>query len=165
MRGSKLSLVLGTVLLATPMFAATKVADLAVSATVVANCTITTTPLDFGNYDPVGVNATADKAEATAGVVSVACTKGSTGLRIDLANGSNFSGTRRMAGGGDFLGYALYKDAAHATAWGSGAVLGLGLANAPSKAARTYSVYGLVPQNQDATVASYTDTVVATINF
>ena len=165
MRGTKLSLVLGTVLLATPMFAATQTANLGVSANIVANCTISTTPLDFGNYDPVGVNATADKAEGTAGVVTVACTKGSSGLRIDLGNGSNFSGTRRMAGGGDFLGYSLYKDAAHATAFGSGAVLGLALANAPSKAARTYSVYGLIPQNQDSTVAAYTDTVVATINF
>jgi spore coat protein U-like protein len=70
-----------------------------------------------------------------------------------------------MAGGGDFLGYSLYKDAAHATAWGSGAGAGMAIANATSKTARTFSVYGLVPQNQDSTVAAYTDTVVATINF
>ena len=165
MRGIKISLVLGTVLLAAPMFAASNSANLDVTANVVANCTISTTPLDFGNYDPVGVNATADKAEATAGVVSVACTKGSAGLRIDLGAGSNFSGGRRMTGGGDFLGYDLYQDSTHATSWGSGAAAGLTIANATSRTARTFDVYGLVPQNQDASVAAYADTVLATINF
>src|SRR4030088_1300176 len=50
-------------------------ANLAVSALVNANCTISTTALAFGSYDPVVTNA------ATAlngnGTVVIACTKGS----------------------------------------------------------------------------------------
>ena len=145
-------------------FAATQTANLVINATVIQNCVITTTPLDFGNYDPVVANAATDKAETTAGVVNVACTKGSTGLRIDLGNGANFSGSRRMTNGTDFLAYALHTNAGHTTAWGSGAT-GLAISNAPSKVSRPFPVYGLIAQNQDVAAGSYTDTVVATINF
>jgi spore coat protein U-like protein len=39
------------------------------------------------------------------------------------------------------------------------------IAAAPSKAARTFTVYGQVPAGQDVGAAAYTDTVLATINF
>ena len=154
--------------------AATATANLVVTATVAAKCTITTTPLDFGEYDPVVANATT--ALNATGSVTVACTKGSTGLSVGLDNGGNFSGTRRMAGGGDFLGYAVYRPPNNTPgtacsfpgtlAWGT--TIGtdtLALTNAASKAARTYNVCGTIPAGQDVTVATYSDTVVATINF
>ena len=71
-----------------------------------------------------------------------------------------------MTSGSDFLNYALYKDAARTQVWGTGMAGGSTLAyNAASKASTNLTVYGTVPANQDVTVGSYSDTVVATINY
>lgn len=159
---------------AAPASALTATANLAVSATVAQNCTISTTPLAFGAYDPVVTNATTDLNGT--GSVSVACTRGATGLSIGLGNGNNFSSGRRMAGGGDFLAYGLFQPPNNtpgtacsfpaSTAWGNTVGTNtLGLTNATSKTARTYNICGTVAAGQDVTVASYSDTVVATINF
>ena len=143
--------------------AATATANLSVSATVINNCVINTSAVAFGNYDPVGTNAAAD-LNAT-GTVTISCTKGSTAT-IGLGLGSNASGAvRRMTdGSGNFLTYELYQEVGHSTVWNTGAGL-LSPAAAPSKAARNFTVYGAVTSNQDITAGSYTDTVVATVNF
>ena len=148
---------------AVPMFAQSASTNLGVTATVNANCTIATAPVAFGAYDSLGVTDLAGT-----GTVSVTCTKGS-GVRIDLDLGSHFTGTtRRMAGGGDFLTYELYKEVAHTNIWGSGAVNGnlLGARGALDPKTRTYTVYGNIAGGQDvAAAAAYTDTVKATIIF
>jgi spore coat protein U-like protein len=144
--------------------AASQTANLGVSATVSTNCTISTTALGFGSYDPVGANASAD-LDGTGGL-TVACTKGATAT-LGLGLGANASGsTRRMSdGSGSFLTYELYQDSGRSTVWGTAGAGLLTLTAAPSKAARVFTVYGRVPSNQDATAGSYTDTVVATVNF
>jgi spore coat protein U-like protein len=161
--------VLGSIVVAMPLVAATKNANLDVSATVVSNCTITTLPVAFGNYDTLVANATTPAGDVTAtGSVDVACTKGASGLRIDLDNGVGLPASRRMAGpAADVLYYDLYTDALLATRWGTGAGAGGGLsiADAPSKAVRSFTVYGLLPGAQDVTAGSYNDTVIATINY
>jgi spore coat protein U-like protein len=176
MRRAALGLVLAAAIVASAKAsAATATANLVVTATVSANCVISTTPLAFGSYDPVVANALTN-LDAT-GTVTVACTKGTTGLSIGMGNGNNFSGgTRRMSGGGDFLSYSIFRPPNNtpgtacsfpgSLAWG--ATIGtntLALTNSPSKAGRTYNVCGTITAGQDVTVASYSDTVVATINF
>ena len=144
--------------------AATATANLAVSATVTNNCTISTAPLAFGSYDPVVANASAD-LDGT-GTVTVACTKGSSAT-IGLGLGSNASGTtRRMTdGSSNFLTYELYQDSGRSTVWGNSGSGLLSPVAAPSKAARDFTVYGRVTSNQDVPAGSYNDTVVATVNF
>ena len=71
MKRSVLFLIALTVV-STPLFAASKNANLDISASVAANCTITTGPVAFGAYDPVGANAAADLLAT--GSVTVACT-------------------------------------------------------------------------------------------
>ena len=164
-RSARVALIFGGLVLGltVPAFAQTASTNLSVSATVTKNCTISTSPVAFGSYDPVGVNATADLAGT--GSVTVTCTKGA-GTRIDLGLGANASGTtRRMAGGTDYLTYELYSDSGHTTVWGSGAAAGNTIGAAPNKNPRTVTVYGLVPAGQDVGAASYADTVLATINF
>ncbi len=149
--------------MATPGFAQTGNANLAVGARVVKNCSITTTAVAFGAYDPAVTNATTS-LDGT-GTVVVACTKGA-GTRISLGRGANASGvTRRMRGAAAVLVYELYKNAGRTMVWRSGAANGLTIPVAPSRAARTFTVYGRVPAGQDVVAGSYTDTVVATINF
>jgi spore coat protein U-like protein len=144
--------------------AATATANLGVSATVTNNCLISTVALAFGSYDPVVANASTD-LDGT-GTVTVSCTKGATAT-IGLGLGSNASGSvRRMKDATtNYLTYELYQDAGRTTIWEDA---GAGLVSpgaAPSKAARNFTVYGRVTSNQDAAAGSFTDTVVATVNF
>ena len=139
-------------------------ASLTVSATVTQNCTITTTPVNFGAYDPVSANATAPLDGL--GSVVVTCTRGAA-AKVALSTGSNAEGTtRRMSqGAAAYLAYELYKDPSRLTVWGDTLDTALDIPAAPSRIARTYTVYGRVAAAQDATVGAYTDTVLATVNF
>jgi len=143
--------------------AATATANLGVTATVTNNCTISTTPLAFGAYDPVVANASAN-LDGTGGIV-VACTKGAS-ADIGLGLGANASGaTRRMVSAGNYLNYELYKASDYAAVWGNSGTAQLNTGAAPSKTARTFTVHGRVASNQDVPAGSYSDTVVATVNF
>lgn len=140
-----------------------------VSAAVVKNCSITTVPMNFGNYDPVSVNATT--ALTTTGSVEIACTRG-TLARIELSPGANTANatapsTRAMAGAGpEYLSYELYRDSGYTNVWGTGNP-GNSLVPpaAPDRSPRTFTIYGRVPAGQDRSVGNYSDTVVATVNF
>ncbi len=147
----------------TPVSAQTATANLAVSATVANKCTISTTPLAFGAYDPIVDNASTALA-GTGGVV-ITCNK-NTATTIGLGLGSNATGSiRRMVLGADYLTYELYQEVGHTTIWGT---TGTGLLTppvAPNKNARTFTVYGLVAPGQDVAAGTFTDTVVATVTY
>jgi spore coat protein U-like protein len=147
-----------------PAQAATATANLAVSASVTANCVITAGTLPFGAYDPVVANAAADLNGA--GTFTVACTKNAASVWIGMNTGANASGAqRRMKDAGtDYLNYELYSDAGRTTVWGNTQATGLAYSST-GKAPATINVYGRVPQNQDVAVGAYTDTVVMTVNF
>jgi spore coat protein U-like protein len=144
--------------------AASSSATLTVTATVAANCTVSTSPLAFGAYDPLVAHASAS-LDAT-GTISVACTKGAAST-IGLSLGSNTSGgTRRMTDGSNsYLTYEMYQDSARTTVWGNAGAALLTPAAAPSKTPRSFTVYGRMPGNQDVPAGNYTDTVTATVNF
>jgi spore coat protein U-like protein len=135
-----------------------------VSASVTKNCTITTAPVNFGAYDPVTANAAAPLDAV--GTVTITCTKGAP-AKVALNAGSNAQGTtRRMLGGTvAYLTYELYKDSNHVTVWGDTIDTALDVPAAPNRDPRSFSVYGRVAAAQDAAAGSYTDTVVATVNF
>jgi spore coat protein U-like protein len=142
----------------------TSTANLTVSANVIKNCTISTTPVNFGAYDPVAANATTPLNAI--GNITVTCTKGAA-AKVGLNAGGNAQGaTRRMtATAAEFLTYELYKDAGRTQVWGNTETDGLDIVAAPSRDPRTFTAYGSVAAAQDATVGNYTDTVVATVNF
>jgi len=144
--------------------AGSSTANLNVSANVSANCAISTTPVAFGAYDPIVTNATANDDDV--GTVIVTCTKGTTAT-IGLGLGANASGSiRRMKDATtDYLSYELYQETGRITVWGTTGTALLSTGAAPSKAPRTFTVYGRIPAGQDVPAGSYTDTVVATVNF
>src|SRR5436190_24300459 len=76
--GAAVAAMLGTLAVSqATLNAAVDTANLAVQANVAAKCTITApNVLQFGSYDPVVTNATADLDAST--TISVACTKGAT---------------------------------------------------------------------------------------
>jgi len=150
--------------MATNAHAGSTSTSLALSASVSNNCTISTSAVGFGSYDPVVVNASA--ALDGTGTVSIACTKGAT-TTIGLDLGSNASGsTRRLTdGSSNYLTYELYQDSGRSTVWGNA---GSGLFTpvaAPSKASRSFAAYGRVAGSQDVPAGTFTDTVTATVNF
>jgi spore coat protein U-like protein len=140
--------------------AATATSSFTVSATVSANCSIAAGALAFGSYDPVAANASTDLDQTS--TITVACTKGSTGV-VSLDNGSNASGsTRRMKAGANYLSYEMYNDAGRSTVWNATNTVSY---TAASKASTGLTLYGRVASGQDIPVGSYSDTVVATITF
>jgi len=139
--------------------AGSKTADLTVAASVANNCTIATTQLSFGAYDPVGTNATTDATGS--GSVLIACTKGAS-ANIALGNGGGSdANSRRLASGTNYLPYQLLKD--DGGVWGSGA--GAVTYNSLSKAPQTMAVQGKIAAGADVPAGTYTDTIVATVNF
>jgi len=154
----------GVLLCAPSTHADSATAVITVSATVKRNCLITTTPLAYGAYDPVGANATAP-LDSTATVV-LSCTKGTTAA-IGLDAGANADGAaRRMSNAANgFLQYELYKDTAHSDVWLNAGDGMLQVGAAPSKDPRSFTVYGRIAGAQDVPVGTFSDSVVATVNF
>jgi spore coat protein U-like protein len=169
MKFSKLLFVLTTigvlvVFSDSPVVAASATANLSVTATVGANCTISTTAVAFPAYDPIVANASVN--DDGTGSVIITCTKG-TAATIGLGLGANASGSqmRMKDATTDYLNYALYQDSGRATVWGNSGAGLLSPVAAPDKNPRTFTVYGRIPSAQDVPAGSYTDTVVATVNF
>ena len=173
-----LSVVVALLPIGSVAFAATDTTTIAVSATVSQGCSISTTAaLAFGAYDPIGANATA--ALNATGQISVACSKGATGLTIGMGNGTHAVAAQRQMQGAaatDILLYNLFQPPTNVAGvactfpatipWNSAGPAGvLTLTSAPSKLPRLYNVCGTVPGGQDATTGIYTDTVIATLNF
>jgi spore coat protein U-like protein len=173
-------LVLSTlaIALAAPPRAGGTTGTLAITATVNANCTISTSVLNFGRYESLLSNATSPLNAA--GSVSIACTRGSApSITIDLGRNAN-SGRRYMAlatgsSGADALNYEIYQppNPTPGTAcsfpgimpWGPTGAQAFTPSPSSSRDARTYSVCGTIPPGQGVSMGSYADTVVATVNF
>lgn len=147
--------------LAAPAVAQSASASFQVSANVLRICTISATAIDFGAYDPVSAND-ATPADQT-GTVTIRCTRG-TAWSVELGQGSNFSGGRRMRLGatGEYLGYELYSDASRTVVWDAAAPQ---TGTAANRSPLGLTVYGRVAAGQDAAVGAYLDSVTATINF
>lgn len=134
--------------------------NVAISASVAANCVLTAGSVAFGAYDPLVANDTA--ALDQTGTFTVRCVKGVT-AQVGLDDGLN-TGRQMSDGGSELLDYELYKDAGRTTVWtDTGA--GRYAYTAANKSATTLTIYGRVAGGQDAAVGSYTDTVVASAEF
>ena len=157
------ALALGTSALGVNSYATSVTSNLTVTAIVAPNCTINTTPLTFGTYDPVTANATS-VLNGTGSVV-VTCTNG-TAATISMGEGLNPKAPnpalpqRQMANGANRLSYALFSDAARSNVWSTASVSHVG-----NGLPATLTVYGAVDAAQNVPAGPYSDTVVATITF
>ncbi len=156
-----------------PVLAATASAELQVTATVPASCSITTAPVNFGNYDPTAQNDT-----LATGTVTVTCVRG-TALSVALDGGKNpgaNAGERAMTTSADStakLAYYLYKpaegssscDGRETVSWGASDTDRLAITSTTISQATSYSVCGKVTQQQDVPAGTYQDMVTATVHF
>ncbi len=148
------------VLGAAPAMAATATGNLSVTATVVATCSVATTPVAFGVINSATTNA-------ATGTVAVSCTNG-TGYSIALGDGGYFSSGRRMQSSTttyEYLPFELYQEVGHSTLWGDGShgsVMGSLTGNGGTQ---SYNIYGLIPANQYSKADSYAATVQVTVTY
>lgn len=157
--------------LSAPASAATATGNLPVSATVVAVCSVSTTPVAFGAYNTIGA-ATVNAI----GSLAITCTKSTAVTNVTLDGGLNgTTGTyaRTLLSGVDKIGYDLYVPSstaagaacAYTTKWTTAAAIFVPTA-APSNAARSYSVCGQTVEGQNvATIGTYNDTVGVTVSY
>lgn len=142
--------------------------NLDVSATVVANCVISSTQaLAFGTYDSVTTHATVPLDAV--GSVSTICTAGTAAvITLDEGANKNTGSTdavplRRVASGTDMLSYAIYTDSTHNTVWGNTSLSGK--ADIGDGAARKLTVYGRMAAGQRMPPGTFVDTVIATVTY
>jgi spore coat protein U-like protein len=155
---------------ATPAEAATDTSNLSVTASISANCTITTTAVAFGAYDPVSTNAVS--ALNGTGKVTVTCTTGSHGY-VTLGQGANAdtgsedaTPIRQMkdtGAGTNFLSYSLWSNTLRTVIWGNTETTGVD--HTGDGTATDITVYGKIPGGQNKPALSYSDTVLATVTF
>jgi spore coat protein U-like protein len=157
-----------------PALAQTATTNVSVTASIANTCTITNTAVALGVYDPVVTNA-ATPLDGS-GSVTITCTRGAV-TSISLGLGTHATGTQRRMSDGvpDFMNYELYQPPsttpatacsyAGPTVWGTAGANLFVPAAAPSTAARSYNICGRIAGGQDLPSGSYTDLVVATVNF
>ncbi|HUP47505.1 MAG TPA: spore coat U domain-containing protein [Thermoanaerobaculia bacterium] len=136
-----------------------------VTTVVQAECTVSTVPVAFGNYDPVAAHA-ASPLDGT-GSINVYCTPG-TVATVSLGDGLYFAaGSRRMSGPPtSFLNYQLYREATRTSIWSTSPNTVSGTSTSRfTPIGGGLVVYGRVPAGQDAIIGMHNDTVQATVNY
>ncbi|MGN6480863.1 Csu type fimbrial protein [Luteibacter sp.] len=131
-----------------------------VTASVAPKCTLATaTDLNFGSV-PGLLRTNTDQTS----LIRATCTNRAA-YQVGLSNGQNASGSvRRMAGGGRFVTYELYRDAQRTLRWGSA----LNTDTQPgtgSGSEQTLTVYGRVPIQSAAVAGTYSDVVTITVTY
>lgn len=132
-----------------------------VSATVVNNCLISATNVNFGTAGVLRSSL------AATGSISARCTNGDA-FRISLnggVSGNVAARTLQRQGGGGSVNYQLYTDSAHSIPWGDGTAGTSTVTGTGSGNAQAISVYGQVPAQATPSPGSYSDTITATIVF
>ena len=128
-----------------------------VTATVAANCLISTTNLAFGSYAGTQLDASA--------TVAVNCTNTTSynvGLNAGTATGATVT-SRKMNSGTALLNYALFSNAGRTTNWGS--TPAQGVAGTGSGGNQQITVYGRVAAGQHAAPGAYSDAIIATVTY
>lgn len=178
--GGKTGLAFGLALLLyapVPRAGTYTLATVSVSTSVSANCTVTTSTLNFGAYDPIGAQQT-NNLDVGTNQISIACVQGSAPT-IGFNLGLNASGsTRRLknTSAADYLTYELYQPPGSSpnttcnfggslVVWGSSGSNLFTPSAPPTKASRSFYICARVPSAQDPSVGTYNDTVTATVNF
>jgi spore coat protein U-like protein len=140
-------------------------------AALVFNCTVSTTGISFGTYNPLNT-----VGNASTGSWAVTCTatgsgSGTVSGSLSVSTGaSNSYATRYMLAGANKLAYNVYLDPGHNQILGNGS----GGSYAPTEsgtvtAGQIYQVsgalYGFMPASQNAVPGSYADTLVVTVSY
>ena len=132
--------------------AQTATSNLTVVADVRPSCQIeNVSDIDFGTYDPL--SATPTDAD---GSVTFRCVRG-TGYRAYIV------GLREMTGGGDTIAFELYSDPGRTTLYAADNSGASEIAASINPMVR--GIYGRITPGQDVSAASYSATLVVTVEY
>jgi spore coat protein U-like protein len=130
------------------------------TATVLPNCTVSATGVNFGSSGPISSNVDA------AGSVSVQCTK-ATPYTVALSGGNAGASDptqRRMSKGTEAITYGLYQNAARSQPWGGTSGLNT-VGGTGTGAGQALTVYGRVAAQSTPSPGTYVDSVVVTVTY
>lgn len=143
------------------------------AATAAPLCTVSATPLVFGNYDPLSGSAVLVSATVTLSCVTALGPLAAIPYTVSLGP-SQTSGTmlRSMAGPlGARLQYNLYTSAARSVVWGDGSGGSQSLPGSVTPASlgvpvvQPHTVHGSVPAQQSVRVGAYADGILVTVDY
>jgi spore coat protein U-like protein len=141
--------------------AATATTTFAVTAVVVTTCSITATPMTFGDYSGVQLDGTA--------TLNTTCSTGtpySIGLNAGTAPTATVT-TRQMTptAGTELLNYALSQDAGHTINWGNTPGTDTPAPVTGNGTPQAVTVFGRIPAGQFIQAGEYSDTITVTLTF
>ena len=115
--------------------------------------------LAFGTYD---VFSPQDRLGA--GSIEVTCDQP---FSITMSAGANSNDyrARRMLGPSGYLAYNLYSDVNRLTLWVDSSDSTHAVSGSGTGLAESFDVYGLIPAGQNASVVTYTDSVLVLVTF
>lgn len=122
-----------------------------------ASCTVSSSGVTFGTYDPV------DAADTRGtGTIRLSC-DASVNATVALSGGGQATIDHAMSNGVSQLAYTLYADAQRAAIWGDGT----GGSQTVSFAGTVidHPVYAVIPARQRVTAGSYEDTITLTVSY
>lgn len=132
------------------------------------SCSVGTTAVTFGNYNPI--SATATTANGNVAVTCSALVIFTVSYVISMAKGNSATYTPRFMNlSGVHLNYNLYTTAGFASIWGDGtggtvtvsdSYTAIGLSET-----RNYTPFGQIPALQVVGAGTYTDTVLVTVTY
>jgi spore coat protein U-like protein len=124
-------------------------------------CSISTTPVSFGMYDVFSAAPL-----ASTGSLNYQCTWLVHQRTVYLSKGfAPTNNPRQMVSGANRLNYNLYLDAARTQIWGDPNPYSFGDTGWDFFPNVTLTIYGSIPAGQDVPTGTYTDAIVATVNF
>ena len=138
--------------------------NLSVSAVVPSKVVLSTTPMNFGIVSTTKTTLAQATASITVNMVATQV------YHITLDAGLHKLGSRRMSDGmGNFVGYNLYQNASHTTAWGDSGygntyTAGSALATTGTGADQVFTVYGQF-QSLPSKAGNYSDTITVTVHY
>ena len=141
---------------------AAQVSDtLSVSANVPVVCSLSTSPVNFGNYSGNDTYAS--------GSVHVTCNIGiSYTVSLSTGNSGTYSPRTLLDWGwlAATLNYNLYTSAAYTTIWGDASGVTGVISDTGTGSAQTHTVYGWLPAGQAAQFNdTYSDSVTVTVTY
>ena len=148
-----------------PLTAGSASASLSVTATVLRTCSVSTSSLSIGNYDPSVRIAATDHMGSTE--LTVVCKRGATSA-ITIGGGSNAPGvvtSRVTFSESDKLRYEAYKNSGQSQGWSDSASAVLYHRMTNGTAPQSISVYGPIPHSQLVGGGRDFETVTYTISF
>jgi spore coat protein U-like protein len=135
------------------------------AASPAAGCTISVTPVAFGNYNPIS----AANDDSTGTLIAVCHPSVSSPVASVDGGSSGSIMARTMRNGAVTLNYNLYTDIGRTSVWGNGGTGATATLTGGSVSGgeRTFirTIYGRIPGLQAVGAGLYTDTLIVTLTF